>query len=223
MKYELMLRSRARKSEPIAEKHSRFFTEFSNIPAPWGIGENLIPVQPDPGRNLGAGINITKLLGKGISGRVYYVLRRNFEDLGMHDDFFDMSFNPKNVDFRSFVYDALPRLILAFDAYLARVGDVEFCYLDFDGERDAGLGDPRFGGYRIFPISFFDKTLCERAFGMNPNEIAERLQGRVECVKLLKDGIYIIGDSRPLKIEESDKLCWEIRRIITGNSSFTST
>jgi hypothetical protein len=215
MKYELMIRSRAVKTDPIAAKHTRFFAELSKIPAPWGIAGAPAPEPPDPGRDLGAGVGISKLLGKGISGRVYYVLRRDFEDLGMHDDFLDMSFNPTKVDYKRLVQDELPKIISAFGAYFAELGDAEFVHIDFDAERQAGMGDTRFGVYRIRPVSFFDKTLCERAFGISPGEIARRLEGSVEQVSLLNDGVYIIGSSEPLGIEDADKLCWEMKRLLT--------
>ena len=93
------------KTDPIAAKHARFFAELSKISAPWGIAGNPIPASPDPGRNLGVGVSISKLLGKGISGRAYYVYRRDFEDLGMHDDFFDMTFNPTKVDYKRLLRD----------------------------------------------------------------------------------------------------------------------
>lgn len=217
MKYELIVRSRAQKSESIAQKHARFFSELSKIPQPWGIGGSAFPEPPDPGRNLGAGTSISKLLGKGISGRVYYVYRRDFEDLGMHDDFCDMSFNPERVDYKQLVCEVLPRLILAFHAYFAQVGDTEFGHMDFDAERTAGMGDTRFGVFRIRPVSFFDKILCQRAFGLQPDEIAKRLESHVEKVTLLEGGVYILGSSQPLRIEEADKLCWELKRLVTGS------
>lgn len=218
MKYETMIRSRAKRVESIAEKHKRFFTQLSEISPPWGIKGAVVPEPPAPGGNLGVGVSVSKLLGKGVSGRAYYVFRREFEDLGMHDDFFDMSFNPAKWDYRQFAYDVLPKYIVAFDAYFAQVGHVEFGHVDFDAERNFGSGDTRFGVYRVRPVSFFDRILCERAFGINPREIAARLQGSVESVELLQDGVYVIGSSQVMKFEEADSLCWKIKRRITKSS-----
>ena len=182
---------------------------------PWGIGGADIPEPPDPGSNLGAGISISKLLGKGISGRVYYVYRRELEDLGMHDDFLDMSFNPEKVDYKQLVCEVLPTIIIAFNAYFVEVGDTEFCHVDFDAESAAG-GDSRSRVYRIRPVFFLDNILCDRAFGLQPDVIARRIENYVEKVMFINNGIYTVANSQPLRFEEADKLCWELKRMITG-------
>jgi hypothetical protein len=215
MKYELMVRSRAKQDESIPSKHAAFFLELSKISAPWGIDGHAPPPAPDPGVALGAGAPFSKMLGKGIKARVYYVFRREFKDLGMHDDFFDMSFNPMQAPYKQLLYEVLPRYILGFDAYYAHVGDSEFGYLDFDAERQAGFGDTRFGVYRVYPVMYCDAVLCDRSFGRTPKEIIARLQGRVEHATLIKDGVYIIATSEPLELERANKLSWEVKKAIT--------
>ena len=109
---------------------------------------------------------------------------------------------------------ALPKIISSFDAYFAELGDAEFVHIDFDAQRQAGFGDSRFGVYRIRPVSFFDKILCDRAFGMTPEEIVGRLEGKVEQATVLKNGVYIVANSEPMELDEADKLCRELKRLL---------
>ena len=134
----------------------------------------------------------------------------------MWDDFFDMAFNPKKVDYEQLVIRVLPRLIIAFDAYYAELGDREFVYMDFDAARAAGLGDTRHGIYRVYPVSYFDNVLCQRAFGISAGDVVTRLTGCAERAELVNGGAYVIGSSKPLELEEADKLCWAMKDCITG-------
>jgi hypothetical protein len=216
MKYEVEVRSRPKKADPISEKHARFFAELSSIDSPWGIRGADIPTPPkDRGFEEDTYLTFSKLLGKGISGREYFNSRAYLEDEAMNDDFFDMSFNPEKVDYRHLVQEVLPKLISAFDGYFAKLGDARFVTIDFDAEEEAGASDCRFDIYRIYPISFFDRILCKRAFHLNPEQIVSRLARHVENVTLLGDGVYIVGSSEPLQLDDANKLCWTMKKLVS--------
>ncbi|MCG8448856.1 MAG: hypothetical protein MI725_04645 [Pirellulales bacterium] len=216
MKYQLDVCARANQHESIEQKHAKFFSRLREIPHPWGIDGQEAPPAPDIGGNLLVGVTISKLLGKGIRGQICYQFRYDFpEDIAMYDDFVDLSFNPERVDYKQLVCKILPVYIDAFDAYRARIYEEEFVHIDFDKER-AFPGDNRNSVYRVTPVSFYDETLCQRAFHLTAAEIVERLSGKIEDVRLLHNGVYIIGSSEPLPLEEADRLCWDMKRWITG-------
>jgi hypothetical protein len=221
MKYNLMVRSWAKSGETIARKHKAIFDTLAELPPPWGLQGNAPPEIPDPGADLGCGVTISKLLGKGISGRVYYDYRRTFSGIESSEasfaDFLDMSFNPIKVDFKQLVVDVLPKLIVAFDAYIAHIGDDKFVDLDFDAKRQYPWeGDRRLLVYRITPVCYMDSSICRLNFNLTPEQIAERLEGHVERVCLIHNGIYVVVTSDPLPVEQADVLCHEIKRIIVA-------
>lgn len=223
MKYDLVMRSWARCNESIAMKHEAVFTGLARVPPPWGIGEQTPPEAPDPGSSLGCGVTISRMLGKGIHGRVYYDFRRRFDGWevtpDVHDDFLDMSFNPERVDYRQLVVDSAPQLALLLNAYIVEIGDAEFVHMDFNAIRqEPWEGDRRLFVYRVFPVSFFDGMMCHRAFGMRPEEVLQRVKGTAEDVRLVGDGVYILGSSDPLPLAEADRLTWELTECITGRT-----
>lgn len=218
MKYELMLRSRAIPHESYEAKHERFFARLCEMPHPWGIAGQEPPPAPSCGRDIGAGVTFSKLLGKGIRAQVMYWYRHPglSEDVAMNDDFVDMSFNPEKIAYEQFVHEALPAYIEAFDGYIAEVKDDGFFDDDFPKKRELRI-DERRSLYRVHPVSFYDRLLCQRAFGQSPEQIAERLTRRIEDIRLFHDGVYLIGSSRSLPLAEADKLSWEMKRWILGN------
>lgn len=215
MKYDLMLRSRAKPHEPYEEKHARFFARLRDMPQPWGLAGQEPPVYPKMGSHELDGVRFGKLLGKSIRARAIYLYRHPglAKDIGMNDDFIDMSFNPEKVDYQSLVREALPLYIEAFDGHLAEIKDDGFTYIDFDAWQASGK-DGRNGVYRVAPVAFFDRLLCQRAFVLSPEQIADRLSGRIEEVRLIHDGVYLIGSSEPLDLETADKLSWDMKRWI---------
>jgi hypothetical protein len=216
MKYELMLRSRANPRESIEAKHKKFFARLREMPEPWGMAGHELPPTPDCGKDTACSAKLSKRLGKGISGYVYYLYRYDFpEDIGMYDDFIDLSFDPRRVNYRQLVLDALPAYVEAFDAYTVRVEDDAFFDGDFPKMRELRMDD-RHSVYRVHPVSYFDATLCKRAFGLSPKEVAERLDGRIEAVRLIHNGVYLIGCSEPLEFGLADQLSCDMKRWILG-------
>jgi len=214
MRYELDIRARARTEETIEHKHDTFMKGLTAIPQPWGLGGRQAPPAPDPGSELSAGLSLKKFLGKGVySANVCYEYRREFRDEGSDDDLIAIDLNPRKADYRSLVLDVFPAYVRAFGAYLGEIGDVEFTHVDFDKEGELKL-NCRNDVYRIRPVSFFDAELCRRAFGLAPTDIVVKLQGKVERVSSICNGVYIVGSAEPLEFEDADRLCWQIKEWI---------
>jgi hypothetical protein len=196
-------------------KHERFFARLREMPHPWGLAGQEPPTAPSCGRDIAADVSLNKRLGKGIRGFAYYRYRYPglAEDIGMNDDFVTLEFNPEKVDYQALVREALPAYIEAFNGHISTIKDEEFTELDFDAWQASGK-DGRNGVYRVMPVSFYDRLLCQRAFGQSPEQIAARLSGRIEDVRLFHDGVYLIGSSQPLPLAEADKLSWDMKRWI---------
>ena len=71
------------------------------------------------------------------------------------------------------------------------------------GDREV---DYRHGVFRIHPVSFFDRQLCVRALGLQPEAVISRLAGKVEKAELYYDGVLIVSSSRPLPLEAADQV-----------------
>jgi hypothetical protein len=209
MKYELLIRSRAFCDETIEQKHTRFMAGLRSIPPPWGLEGKEVPAPPDPGEDLIADVQLGRFFGNGIPGEIVYQYRHHgFRDEGADDDYFALKFNPEKLDYERLVHVALPIYLSSFSAYRGQIGNVEFGDKDWDaGERDV---DYRHGVFRIYPVSFFDRQLCVRAFGLQPEAIISRLEGKVEKVELYNDGVLIVSSSRPLPLEAADQVSRDV-------------
>lgn len=202
MKYELLLRSRASREESIPAKHERLLAGMREIAPPWGLGGTTGPSAPDPGGELIAQARLTPFLGRGIRGEVVYQFRRDFRDEGSADDFLSLTFNPEKVNYAAFVDEALPKYLSAFDAYRGELGDAKFTHLDFDAARKV---DFRHGVFRVYPVSYYDKQLCLRAFELEPDEIVARLADTCERVTRHGDGVLVVVSTKPLSLTEADQ------------------
>jgi hypothetical protein len=208
MKYALTLRSVARTSESIPEKHDRLMRGLAAIGSPWGIC-GVPPAAPDPGRELMARVRLDRLLGKGVKGYVLYRYRGGLRDQAMDDDHMALEFDPDRVDYGALLTHSLSRYIAAFHAYRAEIGPEELANLDFDQARKI---DKRTGVHRIYPVSFYSDSLCETAFGKSAQRLVELLRPVCAETELVGDGALLITSRHPVDTEQSDRLndaAWE--------------
>src|SRR5262249_31400728 len=109
---------------------------------------------------------------------------------------------------RELFYEVLPAYVEAFGCYKATLRGPDIRLADWKRvvELSNSTGkdvDGRDGVYRIHPGNYFDRELCQRAFGLAPEKIVERLQGKVENVLALGDGVLLVCNSGiPLAREE---------------------
>jgi hypothetical protein len=214
MKYTVDVRARALQTEPYEVRHREFFAALKEIPHPWGLEGREGPPVPRVGNDyISTGISFTNLLGKGIRGQVMYQGRfvHLKEDIAANDDFVDLSFNPEKVAYSEFVKTVFPIYITTFAGYSAFIYDEAFNQYDWDAGRAWGI-DGRHGVFRIHPVSYFDRLLCQRAFQLTPEQIADRLANRIEEVRLLHDGVYLIGSSEPLEFDVARDLSDAMKR-----------
>ena len=75
--------------------------------------------------------------------------------------------------------------------------------------------DGRNNIYTLHPAQFWDAELCERALGYGPDEVVARLQGKVQDVRRLTNGVYLVlNDDPKLTYEDFVKMNEQIKPIL---------
>lgn len=165
--------------------------------------------------------DISDALHNGVSAAISYCSRNAIEaDHGMYDDILTIEFDPSRADYPVFALPVFGQLVKVFGAYRATVVlDEELDLDDYDhilDEVDATGRDVdgRDGVFRISPVCFFDRELCNRAFGIPPAEIIDRLVGKIEHVEKIDDGVLIIATREILTRPSLVALDREIRDLL---------
>jgi hypothetical protein len=159
---------------------------------------------------------LTKFFGDGVKrAMITYSYRRNLRDDGYCDDCLRIDFDPAKVDVHHLIYTVIPRYIEAFDAYLVKYYDEQFVNLAYEERAEEGritftakskeYVNPRFKVEQVWPVSFYDELLCRRAFNLTPAEVMERLKGKVEHARLMHNGVYLVGTSQVLPLDDAQK------------------
>jgi len=218
-KYTLELRSRAKSEEPFESKHIMFIEKLKKLESPWSL-ENLGSL-PDIGDGLSVTVSLNKSVGKLFKGDLEYVFRGStyLEDKAQYDDTLFIEFDPLKVDFSDIVSRVLPVYIDSFQCYRATIQDSSITRNDWNQvvELCNSTGkdiDGRDGVYRINAINYYDRELCQRAFGLSPQQIVDRLYGKIESVSLLFDGVMLIYSSKLLERDEIQKIDAEVKALL---------
>lgn len=234
-RYCLMFSARVDEAVSAPQKHARFFEGIKELPLPWGLGDRPVPplrdfdYPADPSISA-ASIGLTKFYGNGVKdAMILYSYRRMVKDEGFYDDRLTIYFDPAKVDLQHLIYTVIPKYIEAFDAYLVKCYDEQFSALAYEERVEEGRIiytpkskehiNPRFRVKDVWPVNFFDELLCRRAFNLTPAEVLERVQGKVEHARLLHSGVYLVGSSQVLPLEEAQKLCEDMKQAILGSHS----
>jgi len=186
--------------DSIASRHKRLIAAIEALPPAWRGDTSRIDQSPEvkPG-DFGAFVKLGPALGKGMRGEVSYPLRHKdyLRDIAHHDDSMVIEFDSGLVDFGELTKQVFPALVEAFGAYRAAVKDDAVSLEDWP--RIAALAkstdkdvDGRDSVFRIHAVNYFDKTLCMRAFNMEPAELIKRLGGVFERAELFLDGVLLI-------------------------------
>ena len=219
MKIAAEFRHRPRADEPIEARHASVMEGLMDINPPWGLrGKQRVPVPPI-GEELQVEVDLGPVLAPGLNAKLTYVLRSAsyLRDEGQYDDCLFVDFEHGLTDYREFVVTVFPAYVRAFHPYRgAIVQDEDLVLEDWDRvvELRKATGrdvDGRDSVFRIGPVNYFDRELCRRAFDLTPEEIVSMLQGRVESVSILLDGVLIVGTSRLLNRDDLDRLAKTLR------------
>lgn len=196
---DLMVRRRAVLGESVRELNFRLIDRWVNIPGFWSGNAHdarlRVSIEGDA-----ATLDLTNCL-HGMSGQVIYAARSAgnlARDRRVADDFLSLRLDTQKLDYSAFCIDTLPNIIDIFHAYKAYVVTDESVLLssieafrrerlvtgrDVDGRDSVG---------RIWPVTYFDETLCRRSFDISVETAVSRVAQECEVSKLLAGGAYFI-------------------------------
>ena len=199
-KYKIGLRHRAQPDETIPERHGRFLDRIAWLGSPWNLSG--IGSLPAIGAEFLVSLSFGDIFGSGIKGRLTYVYRSAdyLEDNAQYDDSLFIEFKAGDMELDEIV-EVLPVFVEAFDAYRATLHNWNVTRSDdlVAACRKTGKElNGRDGVYRINTINYFDRELCSRAFGLTPEQLVARLEGKVQLVSMIHDGVFMVYGSREM-------------------------
>ena len=221
-KYKLELRHRALATEFIPERHERFLAKIAGLDSPWNLA-GIGPL-PDIGSELLVTVALGKIFGVGVKGRLTYVYRSvgYLEDNAQYDDSLFIEFAPGDISIDKII-EILPVYISGFECYRATLHNWAVTRSDWPGlveacDKTGRDLNGRDGVYRINVINYFDRELCKRAFLLSPEEIFERLDGKVQSVSLVHDGIFMVYSSKELNRHQFQGVDSVVRSLLEKES-----
>lgn len=217
-KYKIELRHRVQSDETISERHGRFLDRIARLRSPWNLSG--IGSLPAIGAELLVGLSFDDLFGPGIKGRLTYVYRSAdyLEDNAQYDDSLFIEFKAGDMELDEIV-EVFPVYVEAFDAYRATLHNWNVTRSDWPDLvaacRKTGKDlNGRDGVYRINTINYFDRELCSRAFGLTPEQLVARLEGKVQLVSMIHDGVFMVYDSSEMDARDFQGVDSYVRRFL---------
>jgi hypothetical protein len=207
-KYRLMLRSRPRADEPIPSTHDRIMSALSKVAPPWGLVCNPWPKVEEPGGEYISSVLLENCFGETIALDAIYRNRAALRDEGMSDDAFAFDFDAAKVDYSRLLDDALPRYLEITRAYVAEVMPYEYLLQEASKMR---LIQQRSAVYNIAPVNYFDAELCTRAFSLSPQQLLDKLAGKIAEGRILNGGAYIIASRQVVNADQARQLASQLR------------
>lgn len=206
--YTLNVRHRPNVNDGIGERHNRYLQNQIGIGQPWELSpgpENQFKEKDIGPGNISSNLMMGRRMGKGVSGSLSYSCRVEsyLDDNASKDDSIILKFKLRSVDYEKLVLTDFPYFIEAFESYTAEIVVRGFTRHEFEERQHFSntIGNLREAVFRIAPVSFYDRLLCQRAFKLTPEEIVEKLQDKVEKVYCHCDGVVIIFSSKPVSAE----------------------
>jgi hypothetical protein len=167
----------------------------------------------------GATVELWQGLRHGFGGGIDYKSRTSLPntDQAMNDD--RLTIAPRldqiglaDFDYGRFCREIAPRVIEVFGAYrAAMVTDHERSVRDWNIVRHEMIEhnrslDGRDGVLRIWPVSYFDDTLCQRAWGQSARDVVHRAAPACEEAYLLAGGAFLLVTSELIRGDALDDL-----------------
>lgn len=220
----LVLRARVSDKDLASDRHESFFENIRDLPEPWGLGTKVMPRNAEMDR-LGFGtVGLTRFFGASVkSAMISYVPRTRLSDSHKCDDILSIDINPAKIDMQHFCYVTIPKYIVAFGAYLVQYFDERFVDVAYSvPAHERTIFNRRTTVSRVDVLSYYDRLLCELAFGVAPSEIRERVSSVAESTQLIHDGIYVIGSSKVITFDEAQLLTAALTRCVTSDDDKTA-
>ncbi|MBR8656525.1 hypothetical protein KDH83_24740 [Achromobacter sp. Marseille-Q0513] len=210
---ELWFYARPNRGFSIEQRHARVMDGMSRFGAPLGFKGLNLPIAPDCGGELAAvyGIKLPVRGLKFIGDYTYRGEKYVYHDRAYMDEHIRYGFkiSNKKIDYSDVVKNQIPKVVEAFEPYRVRV-DYDMYAFNYQGRspednpiyfklrEDESINiDGRNNIYTLYPAQFWDAELCERALGYGPDEVVARLQGKVQDVRRLTNGVYLVLNDDP--------------------------
>lgn len=224
-KYVVELRHRASADEPYEERHRRIVETMSTFEAPWGLkGADLPGVGDIPPGSLSCVVRLPSLSKHGSRSYINYALRSEeyLKDQAQFDDFLILEFTEYPGEAKHLFDTVFPAYALSFDCYRGAIADRDMLRSDWSqvAELRNSTGrdiDGRDSVYRIHPVNFWDRELCQRAFRLQPEQVAKALSGKLEEVSLLGDGVLVVTNREMPEASECLATDRAVRSLLTSS------
>lgn len=214
----LEIKRRREDKENIASLHEVVMDRLRSIALLWADQDK----QPGPlvQNEMSSVADLTPALAFGFSGSVRYISRtalENADDASFDDSLtiginLDQITDTRDFDYRIFARSLAPRVIEAFGAYRAKMNtDEARAVSDWDMVRHEMIEhnrsiEGRDGVIRIWPVSYFDDTLCQRAWGLSAEEVVRRAAPGCEEAYPLAGGAFLLVTSELVRGDALDDL-----------------
>lgn len=206
MQVEARFRRRAESGEVISELNSSLLKKLSKINGLWAESKSVEDVYFDAGSGESAASDFSPCLVDGINGAISYASRLSAAvvDKATSDDSIILKFDCDEIDFCQFCNDVFPQVVQAFSPYRAVVvTDLDQDLDDFEDivqetQRTGKDVDGRDSVFRIYPVNYFDDTLCKRAFGISSSEVVEKLKISIERAEPIAEGALLVVSGEPV-------------------------
>lgn len=219
MKIEARFRRRAEAGESLSELHSGLLNRLSRVAGLWSGSKVISDVHFDAGSGESAAVDFSPCLIGGIKGAISYASRlpAAIVDKAVADDSLVIQLDTDTVDFQRFSREIFPELVRIFNPYRAAVvTDLDQDLDDFeDIVKEAQITgrdvDGRDTVFRLQSVNYFDDTMCIRAFGINADQVVNRLRGSIPLAEHLQSGALLVVSKKPVVGEQLIALDVSIR------------
>lgn len=203
MQIEARFRRRAVSGESLSELNDNLLDQMSSIAGLWAANRSC--ARFDVGTGESAATDLSSCLADGIKGAISYASRlpAAIADKAISDDFITLRFDTSRVNFQGFCSNIFPEIVRVFRPYRASVvSDLDLDLDDFEEvaseARRTGFDiDGRDSVYRLHPINYFDHEMCERAFGISPEQVAGSFGSQVVSSEVFLDGVMLVISNEP--------------------------
>lgn len=203
MQIEVRFRRRAMVGESLSLLNYKLLDRLSTISKLWAA--DVAYAHYDAGSGESAAADLSPCLVNGIKATVSYASRlpAAVADKAISDDVMALRFDREQVDFEEFCREVFPAIVTAFEPYRASVViDLDQDLDDYEdivreAQRTGRDIDGRDTVFRLHLVNYFDRIMCERAFGGSPEKIADELCGLVPLVRIFQDGVLIVRSYEP--------------------------
>ncbi|ALV07368.1 hypothetical protein [Roseateles depolymerans] len=214
MKYGFELRALPSIHDSAISKIERLRLATRELPSPWDSNADA-QINIDRSGSVHS-ITVSKLLGKGLKGRIYYQDCVGAFQAVNNDDFGSITFDPRKVELDLFLDNVFLKYVDSFGAYFARLLDEEFIYRDFDAKRSFGA-EIRTRVFRLPLAGYFSEELCRTSFGLSAKELVDLLDGAVDTVQKHENGLFLVVTRKIFPADEFDALSRSLHKLIRGN------